>query len=863
MNEKSAAIVPELTLLEARDGRLDPTGLHETGATVRVAYEGMDEGDEIWMFWASRPFGVYEPFGPKHGVEEGFVDFHISPYFLGLRINRFAEFHCLIKRGGEEVKSADALIRVTLPFNDLHAPYIPQAVGDELDLSRLCCKDPEVVVPAWVFIDPIQIVQLRLTATLPDGSNVYRWLVDGERVTEAEALGGWKRPLLLSELMDFPHGSKLFFSFFVAFNGPGDQAYRLFPGKSIKLLTQPHLDLPEPELREAVHTGQAWVVNPVNTVDGAHIVVTYEGMCCGDTVCPTFSGTPGPGSPLLECRQPAEGESSLVFTVPPSAISANFEQDITLKYRVIRCDGSEWFSPSPRTVKVLEISGLPKPVVMEATNGTLNLNHFTGDATATVDRWPYIALGQPCWLWVTGKLEDDTLYRFEVLEGVPVTGEWLTNGVNTPLPRLELEKLADCSDLEVHFAVNFNGRSDKDSATHFRRLELHVTQKDLDLKAATVLEADGSDLTIWNGRYGVTVQVAYARMSHHHTITARWINPNGTVLPLGSKGGDSDRGYVEFTVPREAVIHGAGKTVLIDYTVTSDCKFAPSKTFALKISRPTRLPTPVVEQATPRATQYGILDLTTFPADALITVEPWWFALAGQCVWLKCTGIKKDGTEHTFYVVKGRPLTPEEAQAGLSQTLSRSDLLLLKHDSPLTVTCMAAPDSNEPERSSITFPVLNLIVKRQLICHVERFEGLALGMFAAGGSIQTDLMKITFTSGAGLAGIGTYGNDSYYSGKHFVMCQNSDHQIPPQLHRFDFSRELESVRFSWAWKQRPATVTFYDPAGNMVRQETYPDDWRGGFWVELVTSPGTTVAWMTILVEDYSFIDNFSMCYRE
>ncbi|WP_219824883.1 hypothetical protein, partial [Pseudomonas faucium] len=64
-----------------------------------------------------------------------------------------------------------------------------------------------------------------------------------------------------------------------------------------------------------------------------------------------------------------------------------------------------------------------------------------------------------------------------------------------------------------------------------------------------------------------------------------------------------------------------------------------SKVLKLTISQPVRLPTPVVPQATPPATQGGLLDLTSFAGDASITVEKWWFALVGQRVWLKCTGV--------------------------------------------------------------------------------------------------------------------------------------------------------------------------------------------------------------------------------
>ncbi|MDQ0741504.1 hypothetical protein [Pseudomonas sp. W4I3] len=627
--------------------------------------------------------------------------------------------------------------------------------------------------------------------------------------------------------------------------------------RTAALIVAPGLDLPPPHLRQSVQYNDEWCLNPENTREGGEVIIPGLDAYKGDEVKFYVSG-PGYAKKLLGHVTLEQDGDLPCIKLSACVVACFFTQAMTLSY-TLGFNDNEQSSPV-RVINVLTPT-FPPAQIEEATKTILSLTTFKGDATARVPVPAYSVCSSYCWMWFVGKYEDGRAYRFDILERATMTDAWKAQGVIAPIPRAALQELADCSTFELHFALSFCEKDTFESAHAFPVQTFTIEQEPLELLAPTVTEAVGNELTVWNGRDGVHVEASYLGNHPTHTLSLCWTQPNGTCWPLESQPGSAS-GTTTFLVPREAVIESIGKTVKINYTVTSACKVQTSKDLNLHISVPVRLPTPVVEQATPRATQYGILDLATFPADALITVEPWWFALAGQCVWLKCTGIKKDGTEHTFYVVKGRPLTPEEAQAGLSQTLSRSDLLLLKHDSPLTVTCMAAPDSNEPERSSITFPVLNLIVKRQLICQVERFEGLALGMFAAGGSIQTDLMKITFTSGAGLAGIGTYGNDSYYSGKHFVMCQNSDHQIPPQLHRFDFSRELESVRFSWAWKQRPATVTFYDPAGNMVRQETYPDDWRGGFWVELVTSPGTTVAWMTILVEDYSFIDNFSMCYR-
>lgn len=496
-------------------------------------------------------------------------------------------------RNGQELPgSSQGQVRISLPSN-LPEPRVLQASSGTLDLGQLCCDDPVTVyVAPWPFIDTIQLCRLYVGGINPDGSK-FRWYpFDDEPVTEEDVRNGWSRTLSRAELARLKHDSELYLAFSVQFLPDQSRpVYRLFPSLLLNLLIEPHLELSAPHLQESVDCGaDGWMLNPVNTVTGAHLQVAYDRMCPGDRVCPTVTGTPGSGSPGLECRAVGEGESSVVFQIPPSAISANLEATVSFFYSVSRTCGGSWQSPS-REVSILDISGLPKPVVEQATGNALDLNTFAGDASATVIPWPYVALGQACWLWVTGELKDGNPYSFEVLSGEALTEEWLSGGVNTPLPRHELQKLADCSDMEVHFAVNFNGQVDRESAKVFRRLVLHITQKDLDLKAPSVREAVDGQLTIWNGRDGVTVRVEYEGISAHHLINVQWIRGDGTILPLEPKPGNNEPGYVDFAIPREAVIQDAGRTVLIVYTVTSPCKLASSQALRLQISVPVRLPT--------------------------------------------------------------------------------------------------------------------------------------------------------------------------------------------------------------------------------------------------------------------------------
>jgi len=699
--------LPAPILVEA-EGALKVDSLKlVAGATIRVRYEEMTPSHRITVRWPISG-GEYAPVSAQDGVEAGFVDFVIPAQYVGINISIAPISFSYIVTVDDQAypPSAAGAVVIERPSN-APSPLFLGMRKDVLDLALLCCDDPVIHVEPWAFIATTNVVELYVAGEYIDGSRFRRTYYRNEAVTADEVRNGWSRALPRADLAALKHGSELYAYFSVAFRpstGP-NPAYIGFPGLVTTLLTEPHLALTAPHLVESVDCGaDGWVLNPVNTVDGAHLQVAYEHMCPGDRVCPTFSGTPGPGSPGLECQQVAD-EASLEFWVPPSAISANFNQPILLAYRVMRCDGSEWHSPA-REVEVLGLSGLPTPSVEQSTGNVLDLNTFSGDATALVVVWDYRALEQACWMWVTGEQEDGSPYRFEVLEGEPVTEEWLASGVSAQLPRLALQALADCSDLQVHFAVNFNGKSDRDSAQTFPVLNLKVAQEDLVLNAPTVREAVGSQLTVYNGREGVTVRVAYERMSASHGISVCWKRSDGTCLPLMSKPGNNDPQYVDFHIPREAVIHGSGKTVKIHYTVTSLCKVATSADLDLQISVPVRLPVPLVPQAT-----NGILDLRTFTGDADIRVEPWWFILPGQKVWLRGTGTRKDGSPYHFNIYLGKEVTAGELTAGLKDVLRRVELELLKDDSQLTFTCKVTPDGSTRESDAVQFLPLVLLVK--------------------------------------------------------------------------------------------------------------------------------------------------------
>ncbi|MBT9300752.1 carbohydrate binding domain-containing protein [Pseudomonas sp. TAE6080] len=475
-------------------------------------------------------------------------------------------------------------------------------------------------------------------------------------------------------------------------------------------------DLPPPHLLESVELPPGhWQVNPTNTVNGGHVIVAYEGMTEGDHVC-VYASDPDLGSVPLGCKDVQAGETSLSFEVAPEIIAALFNKTMTLKYSLQFDSYQPQYSPD-RVIKVLGPQ-LSTPGIEQATGPVVDLNTFSGNATGLVPVWNYAAEGQCCWMWLTGMLADGSPYRFDVLMGEPLTAHWLANGVDTAILRNELKKLADCSDVDLHFAASFDGKCDRASAIEFPSKSFSIALEHWILRAPQVTEAVGNDLTVWNGRDGVHVEVEYEGSNPDHTLSVCWNRPNGSCWPLGSQPGSAS-GAVRFFLPREAVIESIGKTVKIEYTVSNACKVQTSDDLNLTISVPVRLPTPVVEQATPRATQNGILDLRTFAGDADITVEKWWFILLGQVGWLECTGIAENGSAHTIKVSIAEPVTQSEVSGGLKKLLKRAELEKLRDRTSLVVAFKATPDVGGVLGNAIAFATLHLQFRKALYDHTD------------------------------------------------------------------------------------------------------------------------------------------------
>ena len=471
--------------------------------------------------------------------------------------------------------------------------------------------------------------------------------------------------------------------------------------RTAALIVDPGLDLKPPHLRQSVFYNDEWCLNPELTKEGGDVDVLNLDTYAGDQVCFYVSGSGDESEPLGCVTIQNDGDWPSV-KLSSCNVACFFNKSMTLSYTVQFPNADEPQQSPEQVVNVL-VPQFPDSDIEQKTKGTVDLNTFSGDATALVPVWAYAECSKCCWMWVTGEDKNGGAYRFDILMGAPVTDDWKGKGVDTPTLRADLQKLADCSDFELHFAASFCDASELTSAHEFPVQTFKIEQEPLVLPVPTVTEAVGSDLTAYNGRNGVHVEVNYVGNDAKHTISVCWKQPDGSCWALASKPG-SAAGAVIFALPPEAVIESMGKTVPITYTVTTACKVQTSPPLNLEISLPTRLETPNVLEATPPKTQNAILDLRTFVGNANSLEDPMWFLRAGQKCWLDATGTKKDGTAYSFVVYAARTITAAEATAGVANPVLRSELDKLKNKTPITFTFSVTTDGSSNKSNALVCP---------------------------------------------------------------------------------------------------------------------------------------------------------------
>ncbi|AZF33121.1 hypothetical protein C4J89_3663 [Pseudomonas sp. R4-35-07] len=626
--------------------------------------------------------------------------------------------------------------------------------------------------------------------------------------------------------------------------------------RTAALIVAPGLDLPPPHLRQSVQYNDEWCLNPENTQEGGEVTVPGLDTYKGDEV--TFYVS-GPGYPKKLLGQVTVEQSGVLPTIklPACVVACFFTKPMTLSY-TLGFNDNEQSSPV-RVINVLTPT-FPYAQIEEATGTTLCLTTFKEDATAIVPVPAYSLCSSYCWMWFVGKYENGSVYRFDILERVPMTDAWKADGVVAPIARAALQELADCSTFELHFAMSFCEACDLASAFEFPAQTFKIEQEALVLVEPTVTEAVLTNLTAYNGRDGVHVEVKYAGSNPKHSISVCWKRPDDTCWLLPSKPGSTTDAVI-WLLPPEAVIESMGKVVEITYTVTTACKVQTSPPLNLSISLPVRLETPNLRQATPPRTQNGIVDTQTFAGNADAFIDWMWFLRAGHKCWLRATGIDKSGAPYSFVVYAGRTITTAEEAAAteVAGPVLRSELMKAKDQSSMTYTFSVVTDGSGLERNAIVCPSRVLIV-RVITMVTEDFSSLPYGQYPAGTSVIAPTMTIRAQSGTVGIHAANPAVPEMTSGNAIALncAATTEGPMPTQTIDLFLTRGYSRVRFSFTRNAYHGVCYFYDAGGSLLGTRS---DMPLNSWVDFNAPVDKYVAKISVVNQQHSYLDNFELYF--
>ncbi|QKF51747.1 hypothetical protein [Pseudomonas graminis] len=227
-------------------------------------------------------------------------------------------------------------------------------------------------------------------------------------------------------------------------------------------------DLPAPTVLQASNG----VLDPMDALNGVTVRVSYASMEDADLATLMWLGTPGTGSPADQ-EKPGSSSGQVEYTVPAPVIGANIGRDVSVSYRVKR-----YMAEKQSDILRLPVlpfgepdKDLPHPVITQADSQTLTLNlaTFTGNGTATVTKWPFIAAGQRVWFRLEGETSSGGLHTITLLDGVELTSAQATAGLSQSVLRTELERLGQDTRVTVICNVAFDGVASESAAVPLPR----------------------------------------------------------------------------------------------------------------------------------------------------------------------------------------------------------------------------------------------------------------------------------------------------------------------------------------------------------------------------------------------------------
>lgn len=270
----------------------------------------------------------------------------------------------------------------------------------------------------------------------------------------------------------------------------------------------------------------------------------------------------------------------------------------------------------------------------------------------------------------------------------------------------------------------------------------------------------------------------------------------------------------------------------------------PRTTHLLRVSD-TNLLAPTVEQA-----PEGVLDPDRTPEGATII-------------------IKFDGMKGTDTIIPRWSGTPGNGTPIL-ESRPGSDLGLIK----VAVPALAV-SANEGKTVEVDYSVLRsgierpspatrVTVQRRRYEHRENFDGQPTQLITAGQTIEIATLTIKFIKGGGTAGIMPFSNTKgILEGPAIGMCVNEGTQIPAQCLRVEFKTDYDRISFAWSHHHLPGEIAYFDSSDVLLGTQRFAGFNQGAslhHWVDFSAPPGGRITSMEVTVQDYSFLDFFTMC---
>ncbi|MEA9978564.1 Ig-like domain repeat protein, partial [Pseudomonas sp. AA4] len=574
----------------------------------------------------------------------------------------------------------------------LDAPIIKEAVNGDIDLISLAKKDVTVQIIArggpYAAGDTITLTWIGTPQS-------------GKPIVHTEAVVLTNIPTVLE--LKVPYADIRAIA-----RGTGDASYVLTkangdpPQSSKRTFARVIGDtsqLPAPSIIQVV--GE--LLDPTTPVANVQ-VPAYPGMNNGDLIDVIWLGTTASGTPYLHemTHTVTEGEKGKIITLPVrnTHIAPLDRGTLDLYYRVSN-DKYALFAVSESEHLLLKVeqirADLPAPKVVEAPDGVLDPALVPDSATLLVD-YLGTATGDVLTYYWTGKPGDGSASDWVPIT-TPIAGKPITFRIEQALIASNLNSL-----VKVRYTLQ---RAATGQFSYSATLELIIGSLIGELPAPDVLEAPTRVLDPMAALNGATVRAQYESMQDipADIITLNWLGTPGAGTSQDLELPGNAIGYVDFKVPASVVGPNIGKQVEVSYDVSRSGQSSSSDLLELMVSTfqdpENQLPRPRITQANDAS---KVLILSSFTGNAQVTVGKWPFSAARQRVWLRLEGKTSTGAIYTIVLLTGVEVSAAQASSGLNETLLRSELEKLGHDSQLTVVCKVTFDGAVDENSAIEFP---------------------------------------------------------------------------------------------------------------------------------------------------------------